>query len=53
MRAALVEAFEDPDLAGPREALFLSGAEVLAGNAYDNIVEFVQLAERHGYAEIA
>ncbi len=33
--------------------LFLSGAEVLAGSAYDNIVEFVQLAERHGYAEIA
>ncbi len=53
MRVALVEAFEDPELAGSREALFLSGAEVLAGDAYDNIVEFVQLAERHGYGEIA
>ena len=53
MRAALVEAFEDVDLTSAREAIFLSGAEVLADDAYDNIVEFVHLAERHGYAEIA
>ncbi len=53
MRAALVEAFEDVDLTAAREAIFLSGAEVLADDAYDNIVEFVHLAERHGYAEIA
>jgi ABC-type phosphate/phosphonate transport system substrate-binding protein len=53
MRAALIEAFADVDLASAREAIFLSGAEVLASDAYDNIVEFVQIAESHGYAEIA
>ena len=53
MRAALVEAFEDVDLAAAREAIFLSGAKVLTDDAYDNIVDFVQIAQSHGYTEIA
>jgi len=53
MRAALVEAFEDVNLAAAREAIFLSGAEVLTDDAYDSIVEFVQIAQSHGYTEIA
>ena len=53
MRAALVEAFEDADLATAREAIFIGGVEVLLDDAYDNIVAFVQIAQSHGYADMA
>ena len=53
LRNALFAVLEDPGLKTAREALFLSGAEVLPEGAYQRIVDLKQDAERRGYAKVA
>ena len=53
LRAALFATFDDPGLAGAREALLLVGAEVLPLSAYQRIVDLEARAESLGYAEVA
>ena len=53
LRGALFAALEDPGLASAREALLITGAEVLPENAYQRIVDLEQRAEELGYAKVA
>ena len=53
LRDALGEAMADPDLAAARDALLLSGVEVLPLSAYDPVLEMEAAAERRGYPVIA
>ena len=53
LRDGLMAALADPDLATAREALLLTGAEVLEPEAYGRIVEMEQEATQFGFPEIA
>ncbi len=53
LRAALFVTLEDPGLASAREALLLTGAEVLPLSVYRPILEMEARAEALGYAEVA
>ena len=53
LRAALFAALDDPELAAAREAVFLTGAEVLPDTAYDRILELERDAESRGYPQLA
>lgn len=53
LRDALDEAMADPNLADARDALLLSGIEVLPLSAYDPVHEMEVEAERQGYPVIA
>ena len=52
MRAAVFSAFADPDLVSARQALFLKAVEELPLSVYEEIVEFEEIATRHGYPEL-
>ena len=52
MRAAIVDAFADPDTEAARGALFLGGVEVLPHVAYYDLVEFERRAVEHGYPKL-
>ncbi len=53
LRDGLMAALADPDLNTAREALLLTGAEILAPEAYGRIVEMEQEAAQFGFREIA
>lgn len=53
MRAALFLAFDDPRLAGVRQALLLDGLEVLALSRYRRIAKAERIADRHGCPQFA
>jgi ABC-type phosphate/phosphonate transport system substrate-binding protein len=53
LRAALVQAFEDPALAAAREDLLLAGIELLPLSAYVRIKAFERYAARHGFPVLA
>ena len=53
LRAALFAALKDPALAAAREALLITGAEVLPETAYRRIIELERQAEALGYPRIA
>lgn len=53
LRSALFQTMESPDLASAREALLMTGCEVLPANAYDRILELENQAIALGYAEVA
>ena len=52
MRAAIVDAFADPDTEAAREALFLGGVEMLSHATYYDLVEFERRAVEHGYPKL-
>jgi ABC-type phosphate/phosphonate transport system substrate-binding protein len=52
MRAAIFNAFADPDLTTARQALFLKDIEELPLSVYEEIVEFEKIATRHGYPNL-
>lgn len=52
MRTALRRVFDNPKLAGLREALFLGGLDVTDETAYQPILEFLDIGEEHGYGEL-
>jgi ABC-type phosphate/phosphonate transport system substrate-binding protein len=53
LRDGLAEAAADPALAAAREALLLTGVEVLAPKAYDRILQMEAEAQTHGYPRLA
>lgn len=53
LRRALWAALEDPALEAAREALLISGIEVLPDAAYDRIMDLERQAEALGYARVA
>ncbi len=53
MRAGVLTAAADPELAAARQALSLAGFEVLPLEAYDVIGEMAAEATALGYPEIA
>jgi ABC-type phosphate/phosphonate transport system substrate-binding protein len=53
LRAALVAALADPELAAARELLLIAGAKVLPEAAYDRIIEIEEDARALGYACLA
>ena len=53
MRNGLREALIEPDLAWVREALLITGAEVLADDAYETILAQERAAQAQGYGKLA
>jgi ABC-type phosphate/phosphonate transport system substrate-binding protein len=53
LRDGLAEAAADRALAAAREALLLTGVEVLAPSAYDRILQMEAEAQAHGYPRLA
>lgn len=53
LRGAVSKVMEDGDLAATREALLISGAEVLPLTAYDRILELEAKAVELGYPKVA
>ncbi|MBX6320307.1 MAG: PhnD/SsuA/transferrin family substrate-binding protein [Rhodospirillaceae bacterium] len=53
LRTGLFQAFADPSLAGARDALLLSDAEVLPATAYGRIRQMEEEAVMHGYPRLA
>jgi ABC-type phosphate/phosphonate transport system substrate-binding protein len=52
LRAALVDAFDDPHLASARDDLLLGGVEMLPASAYNRLTRFERFAAERGYAEL-
>jgi len=52
MRAAVFNAFADPNLATTRQALYLKNIEMLPVSAYQRIIEFEDYAARQGYPDL-
>ena len=52
MRAAIIEAFGEPDLADALEALFLVGVTVLPKDDYYELIDFERAAVRQGYPKL-
>jgi ABC-type phosphate/phosphonate transport system substrate-binding protein len=52
MRAAIADAFADPDTQAAREALFLGGVEMVPHAAYYDLVDFERRAVAQGYPKL-
>lgn len=52
MRQAIVEAFDEPDLADALEALFFVGVTVLPKDDYYELIDFERAAVRQGYPKL-